>query len=258
MTRLKLVVSGVMLCFLSAHSLTAQASRQNYYSTTPSSNSYNTIESDLESDKDSFLPRFTGYIKKGVASWYGPGFHGKKTANGEKFNMYAMTAAHKTLPLSSYAEITNLVNHRSVIVRINDRGPFHGNRILDLSYAAAKKLGIQSQGAGSVVIKAIGSPHRAATTPAHTEQVAAAASEQNIYVKVGSFPSQKTAMAMRHTLTQQNLPTSSITQSSYKKSIFYTVQIGPIKSEQHADQIADKLSRIGIKNTQFIAEAKQM
>jgi rare lipoprotein A len=89
-----------------------------------------------------------------TASWYGAEFHGKKTANGERFNMYAMTAAHKTLPLSSYAEITNLKNHRSVIVRINDRGPFHGKRALDLSYAAAKELGIK--GLGSVQIKPLG------------------------------------------------------------------------------------------------------
>ena len=80
-----------------------------------------------------------------------PDFHGKKTANGERFNMYAMTAAHRTLPLSSYAEVTNLKNHRSVIVRINDRGPYHGKRAMDLSYAAAKELGIN--GTGSVQIK---------------------------------------------------------------------------------------------------------
>jgi len=87
---------------------------------------------------------------KGNASWYGPGFHGKKTANGERFNMYAMTAAHKTLPLSSYAKVINLKNHRTIIVRINDRGPYHRGRSLDLSYAAAKKLGIS--GIGSVRI----------------------------------------------------------------------------------------------------------
>ena len=81
-----------------------------------------------------------------IASWYGPRFHGKKTANGERFNMYAMTAAHKTLPLSSYAEVTNLKNHRSIVVRINDRGPYHGKRAIDLSYAAAKELGISGLG----------------------------------------------------------------------------------------------------------------
>ncbi len=84
------------------------------------------------------------------ASWYGAEFHGRRTANGERYNMYAMTAAHKTLPLSSYAEVTNLKNHRSVVVRINDRGPFHGKRAMDLSYAAAKELGIK--GIGSIQI----------------------------------------------------------------------------------------------------------
>jgi rare lipoprotein A len=88
--------------------------------------------------------------RRGIASWYGPRFHGKKTANGERFNMYAMTAAHKTLPLSSYVEVTNLKNHRSIVVRINDRGPYHGKRAIDLSYAAAKELGIS--GLGSVQI----------------------------------------------------------------------------------------------------------
>jgi len=91
--------------------------------------------------------------KKTTISWYGAKFHGKKTANGEKFNMFAMTAAHRTLPLSSYVEVTNLKNNRSVIVRINDRGPFHSKRAMDLSYAAAKELGIN--GTASVQIKPI-------------------------------------------------------------------------------------------------------
>ncbi len=86
----------------------------------------------------------------GTVSWYGPEFHGKKTASGQKYDMYAMTAAHRTLPLLSYAKVTNLKNHRSVVVRINDRGSFHGKRKMDLSYAAAKELGIQ--GLGSVEI----------------------------------------------------------------------------------------------------------
>lgn len=89
--------------------------------------------------------------KRTMASWYGPKFHGKTTASGQKFDMYAMTAAHKTLPLLSYAKVTNPKNHQSVIVRINDRGPYHGKRGLDLSFAAARKLGIK--GVGEVIIK---------------------------------------------------------------------------------------------------------
>lgn len=252
MTKLKLAVSSVLLCFMFAHSLTAQASRKNYGSTLSDSSDQNS-ESNDSYQQGEFVPRITGYLKKGIASWYGPGFHGKKTATGERFNMYAMTAAHKTLPLSSYAEITNPANHRTVIVRINDRGPFHGNRILDLSYAAAKKLGIHSKGAGSVVIKSLGNPQ----SQARSEQ-ATVNPEKNIYLKVGSFPTHKSAQAMQSTISAQNLPTPSIKQLSYKKSIFYTVQIGPLKSEQHADQVTSKLSKIGIKNTQFIASAKQM
>ena len=90
-----------------------------------------------------------------MVSWYGSEFHGKKTASGQKYDMYAMTAAHKTLPLLSYAKVTNLKNHRSVVVRINDRGSFHGKRDMDLSYAAAKELGIR--GLGSQQIKPLSS-----------------------------------------------------------------------------------------------------
>ena len=98
-----------------------------------------------------------GYRETGVASWYGPKFHGRSTSNGETYDMYAMTAAHKTLPLPTYAEVTNLNNGRSIIVKINDRGPFHENRIIDLSYTAAIKLDIVKKGTGLVEVKAISS-----------------------------------------------------------------------------------------------------
>lgn len=96
-----------------------------------------------------------GYIERGLASWYGTKFHGKRTSSGEAYDMYAMTAAHKTLPLPTYAEVTNLSNNKKVIVRINDRGPFHGDRIIDLSYTAALKLGIVGTGTGRVEVRAL-------------------------------------------------------------------------------------------------------
>jgi len=96
-----------------------------------------------------------GYVAKGVASWYGPNFHGRKTSSGEPYDMYAMTAAHKTLPLPTYARVTNVRNGRSAVVKINDRGPFHGNRIIDLSYSAARKLGVVAKGTAMVEVKAI-------------------------------------------------------------------------------------------------------
>ncbi|PIE45466.1 MAG: septal ring lytic transglycosylase RlpA family lipoprotein [Gammaproteobacteria bacterium] len=91
----------------------------------------------------------------GTASWYGPGFHGRKTASGERYNMYAMTAAHKTLPLGSIVQVTNLDNGRKVKVRINDRGPFHGGRVIDLSKKAAQRLGVIKKGYIRVHIKAL-------------------------------------------------------------------------------------------------------
>lgn len=96
-----------------------------------------------------------GYVADGMASWYGEKFHGHKTSNGEVFDMYQMTAAHKSLRIPSYARVTNLANGRSVVVRVNDRGPFHGDRMIDLSYAAAKRLGYQSQGVARVEVAAI-------------------------------------------------------------------------------------------------------
>ncbi|EED34270.1 rare lipoprotein A [Luminiphilus syltensis NOR5-1B] len=101
------------------------------------------------------LDSAAGYRKKGTASWYGTKFHGRRTSNGEIFDVYAATAAHKTLPIPSYARVTNLDNNRSMVVRVNDRGPFHDNRIIDLSYGAAVKLGFANQGTAPVIVEAL-------------------------------------------------------------------------------------------------------
>jgi rare lipoprotein A len=101
------------------------------------------------------LTTSSGYRERGIASWYGTKFHGHRTSSGETYDMYRMSAAHKSLPLPTYARVTNLRNKRSVIVKVNDRGPFHDNRIIDLSYAAAAKLGILGEGTGLVEVEAI-------------------------------------------------------------------------------------------------------
>ena len=101
------------------------------------------------------LPSSNGYKETGIASWYGTKFHGRLTSNGEVYNMYGMTAAHKTLPIPSYARVTNVENGSSVVVRINDRGPFHGARLIDLSYVAAMKLGYADKGTANVLIEVI-------------------------------------------------------------------------------------------------------
>lgn len=97
----------------------------------------------------------TGYVERGIASWYGTKFHGRRTSSGEPYDLYGITAAHKSLPLPTYVRVTNLQNGRTLIVRVNDRGPFHENRVIDLSYAAASKLGILATGTGLVEVHAI-------------------------------------------------------------------------------------------------------
>jgi rare lipoprotein A len=116
----------------------------------------------------SLLPSRVGYVERGIASWYGTKFHGRLTSNREPYDMYSFSAAHKTLPLPSYARVTNLENQKSIIVRINDRGPFVGDRIIDLSYVAALKLGFQEKGTAAVEVVTITPGEGAPTLPAPT------------------------------------------------------------------------------------------
>jgi len=116
----------------------------------------------------------TPYRQRGIATWYGRKFHGKPTSSGERYDMYAMTAAHTILPIPSYARVTNLSNGRSIVVRVNDRGPFHAERIIDLSYAAAYKLGFVNAGSARVEVEAILPRSSAARMPPVLESTAAA------------------------------------------------------------------------------------
>ncbi len=163
-----------------------------------------------------------------------------------------MTAAHKTLPLSSYARVTNLENQRSVIVRINDRGPFHGNRVMDLSYAAAKKLNIQQAGSGKVEIKAI-APEQAL---AHLQKVAQK-QEKSVYLQVGTFGKKKKALKLQNKIAAHHLPQPKIMPSTHKGSTLYRVQMGPIKSPASARKLNAQLAKLGITATQFVTESKQ-
>lgn len=208
---------------------------------------------DTAEDEESFFPRVKRYFKRGVASWYGPHFHGRITANGEIFDTNAMTAASKTLPLDSYVQVTNPENKTSVIVRINDRGPYVGNRVMDLSYSAAKKLGIHKSGTGVVEIKAI-------TVAQALPKIQAAAAQQanQVYVQVGTFGSQKKARKLQNKIAaNSNLPMPEIRPSTYNNSTLYKVQLGPIQSSAGADEINEQLAAIGIKDTQFVTETRQ-
>jgi rare lipoprotein A len=203
-------------------------------------------------EEENLLPRITRYLKQGIASWYGPRFHGKKTASGEIYDMYAMTAAHNTLPISSYARVTNLENQRSVIVRINDRGPFHGDRVMDLSYAAAKKLDLEQAGTGTVEIKAI-APEQALAQMQNTAEK----QEKDVYLQVGSFDNKKKALKLQNKIAANHLPQSKILPSKRKGSTLYKVQMGPIKSPASVHKLNLQLAKLGITSTQFVTESDQ-
>ena len=178
----------------------------------------------------------TGWRQRGYASWYGPKFHGRKTASGEIFNMYSMTAAHKTLPLGTYVRVTNLKNGRSVVVKINDRGPYVRGRIIDLSYAAAKKLGMIRDGVVPVEIVVLGKPEEESY-------------KFNLlhfgyyYVQVGAFKDWFNAINVAKKLKRARLPVE-IRPVSYKGERLYRVLVGPY-TKFGAKKVAYRLKKRG-------------
>lgn len=192
-----------------------------------------------------------GYRRRGIASWYGTKFHGKKTANGEIYDMYGMTAAHKTLPIPSYVRVTNLKNQRSVVVRVNDRGPFHGNRIIDLSYAAAVKLGIQQTGTGYVEVIALEPELQKVVTKA--KSVKQTASEK-MYLQIGAFNNRFNARQLQEKISTLQLVDARLKVSQSQGDTVYKVQIGPLTSVEKVDEINTRLAAMGVTATKLVAD----
>jgi len=181
-----------------------------------------------------------GYKKRGIASWYGKKFHGHRTSNGEIYDMYQMTAAHKTLPLPTYVRVTHLKNGQSVILRVNDRGPFHRNRLIDLSYVAAKKLGITATGTGVVEIEAINPKQYSANQGNRNISTLAANANFNIYLQAGAFSQQQNAQYLQSKINNLGLALATqVKFDPYQK--LYKVRIGPFKSVDTADSISETL-----------------
>ncbi len=224
------------------------------------------------------LPSARGYVERGIASWYGNKFHGYTTSNFEKYDMYAYSAAHKTLPLPSYARVTNLENGASVIVRVNDRGPFAENRIIDLSYVAALKLGIWQKGTGMVEVRAI-DPDRpelprtqqaaaplplreparshapatavAAANPATNVDPAAASAPANghkaaLYLQVGAYADRANAERAAATLRNARLGEVRIVESSVNGRAIQRVRLGPIRDVEAMDSLTPQVRALGL------------
>ena len=184
-----------------------------------------------------------GYRERGIASWYGTKFHGKLTSSREPYDMLAFTAAHKTLPLPSYARVTNLDSGQRLIVRVNDRGPFHANRIIDLSYAAAIRLGIAARGTGRVEVEAI-DPGHAGGNGATRPQTA---TPHPLYVQAGSFASRDNARRLRERLDEAGFDDLFLDRVLARGELFHRVRIGPLDSVEAADALIERLARIGIR-----------
>lgn len=189
----------------------------------------------------------TGFVQRGIASWYGNKFHGRRTSSGETYDMYAMTAAHKTLPLPTYVRVTNLKNGRQVTVRVNDRGPFHDNRIIDLSYTAAAKLDIIKTGTGLVEVRAVGAGSEDKPAPgAPVRSVRTAGQEQAFYIQIGAFSRRIKADSFRNRLGVLGKTLVKISAASVNGNLVYRVRLGPIVDIEVADKLAAQLRKLGI------------
>jgi rare lipoprotein A len=172
-----------------------------------------------------------GFRQRGVASWYGRRYHGQNTSSGERYDMYAMTAAHPTLPIPSYARVTRADNGRSVVVRINDRGPFHAERVIDLSYTAAWKLGMVEAGSALVDVEAV--------VPGETT---AAEAPKNVYLQLGAFSARASAENFRARLARE-LAWLSETIQVVAADALYRLQLGPYRNHDEARPVAERIRR---------------
>ncbi len=191
------------------------------------------------------LPSAAGYRERGVASWYGPGFHRAKTSNGEPYDMHAMTAAHKTLPLPSYVRVTNLKNGRSVVVRVNDRGPFKHTRIIDVSRSAAAKLDMIREGTAFVEVEAIST---AGSEPA-TAQAAPA-----LYVQAGAFGEKGNAERLVQRLRVEGVDNATVRADEVSGRTLYRVRVGPVPTVNVFDAMVARLRKLGLQDARLAAD----
>lgn len=204
------------------------------------------------------LKSSAGFRQRGIASWYGTKFHGRRTSSGETYDMYKMTAAHKTLPLPTYVEVTNLDNSRKVIVRVNDRGPFHDGRIIDLSYTAATRLGIVERGTGNVEIRALttnttataaASPADSRTTDSHNNR---STGKEAIYIQVGAFSDRANARILKEKLASLSTHMITVKHVVIDGRDLHRVLVGPIFHIDIADRIIATLNQLGVANHRLV------
>ncbi|MEM1173330.1 MAG: septal ring lytic transglycosylase RlpA family protein [Pseudomonadota bacterium] len=201
-----------------------------------------------------------GYQERGVASWYGKKFHGRLTANRETYNMYAMSAAHRTLPIPTYVRVRNLANNKSIVVRVNDRGPFAHNRIIDLSYAAAMRLDMIKSGTANVEVTAISFDDPSGDRPTRTETAAppsdflAPDNDQPVFLQVGAFGERENAERLQSRLASMNVNGATIYRDSSSRRTLFRVRIGPITSVTQYENLDRVLNSAGIDGAYLVSD----
>jgi rare lipoprotein A len=204
------------------------------------------------------LPSAKGYVERGIASWYGSKFHGYRTSSFEPYDMYQFSAAHKTLPLPSYARVTNLDNGKSVVVRVNDRGPFHAGRVIDLSYAAAVKIGVWPAGTGRVEVRAIDpdhpEDHRAPSLVASAGSPRASAlspqtpgdSAPRVYLQIGAFGDRANAERALASARRAGIGDAGIDSVAIAGRTVHRVRVGPLADTGTADALTERVRALGL------------
>jgi rare lipoprotein A len=187
-------------------------------------------------------------VQRGIASWYGKKFHGQRTSSGEVYDMFAMTAAHPTFPIPSYARVTNVKNGKSVVVRVNDRGPFHSDRIIDLSYAAALRIGIAGPGSGLVDVERVYEATQPGPaidrspppTPALVETAVVTQEMGGLWLQLGAFSSRDSADSFRDKMNR-DLAWNNEPLQVFSRDGLHRVRMGPYRNREEAGAIADKV-----------------
>jgi len=186
-----------------------------------------------------------GYRERGLASWYGSKFHGRNTSSGEPFDMYKVSAAHKTLPLPSWVEVTNLDNGRKLVVRVNDRGPFKEGRIIDLSYAAAIKLDVLDSGTAPVEVRALDFGDRGAAVAARPVSVP-------VELQAGAFSSRESANHVARRLTDAGIENVRVRGARVHRDRVWRVRIGPVWEAALAQRLVERILDLGLEAPVFV------
>jgi rare lipoprotein A len=200
------------------------------------------------------MDRAEGHIERGIASWYGEKFHGRATSSMEPYDMYAFTAAHKTLPLPTYARVTNLENGRSIVVKVNDRGPFKDERIIDLSYVAAVKLDMHRQGTARVEVRVLegGTPLPAGQGIASAAGAMPAPAGTRAFVQVGSFADRSNAEALARRLREERLRGVDLVPVELDGRRLWRVRLGPQRDAGEAESILARVLGLGFAGARIV------